>query len=141
MKKLILIFLLLLSQSYAQSELLLLMGDEVDIWTINITSSTNPTITMQGTGLIKIDWGDGTSIEQYTLAGADQNISHTYSGSASRVIKIYNKKRITKFSTGSNVSWSFDLSSLPSGMTYFYCLGNNTISDYTSGRTWANNME
>ena len=41
--------------------------------------------------------------------------------------------------TGSNTITG-NLSSLPSVMTYFACSGSNTINDYTSPRTWANNM-
>ena len=33
-----------------------------------------------------------------------------------------------------------NLSSLPANLTYFVCTGSNTIADYTAGRTWSNSI-
>jgi len=96
-------------------------------WSITLTSSANPTITMQGIGIITIDWGDSTT-SNHTLIGSDVAVSHTYTYNLVRNVIIYNATRITKFLTTSNCNWSFTMESLPRRLTYYYNYGSNTTS-------------
>ena len=76
---------------------------------------------------ISVDWGDGRA--RSTYSGIDQAYSKNYGSAGNRTVKIYLSQCLTKFTmttTGANIQ--FDLANLPSGLTYFYCDGSNTVS-------------
>lgn len=76
---------------------------------------------------ITVFWGDGTS-NTYT-GTTDQAYSKTYSGSGTYTIVIHNSRNMTKWTITSTSGVFFDLSAMAlTGLTYFYCSGNNTIT-------------
>ena len=94
---------------------------------------------------ISVDWGDGS---RSTYSGTDQVWSHDYGSAGNYVVRIFGSVALTKFKmdqSGANIS--FDIANLPSGLTYFSCWGNNTvtgdITNLPSGLTffscWGNN--
>ena len=115
--------------------------------------------TKEGTS-VTVDWGDGTS---NTYSGTDQASSKDYGSVGNRtVVFTSGSDKLTKFTMtriGANISFDLsqlprsltyfncvgsntitgNLSSLPVGLTYFSCSGSNTIGDY-SGKAWANNQ-
>lgn len=89
--------------------------------------------TITGTPVL-VDWGDGV----VTTASSGVSVSHTYGSTYTGNVTVQSAGDLTLWESSTG-KWSFDLSSLPAVMTYFYCTGANTISDYT-GKTWANNQ-
>ena len=90
---------------------------------------------------ITVDWGDGGASSNYN--GNDQSYSKDYGSAGNRTVTITASSEavMTKFTmvtTGAVVS--FALADLPSGLTYFYCTGSNTVSgslsDLPSGVTY-----
>jgi hypothetical protein len=101
------------------------MGKTASKFVLTITAATySGTLSTSGGG-VTIQWGDGTST---SYNGTDQAFSHSYSGSSTYTVTFVNSNRLTKLSTSGNFATSFSLSSLPAGMTYFYCSGSNSIS-------------
>jgi hypothetical protein len=87
--------------------------------TIVYTGTATGNIVMQGTGIINVNWGDGSN-NDYTLNGVDQNIAHTYSGAGTYNIKINRPKLITKWSMTSLAgTWRFSTASL-TNLTYLH---------------------
>ena len=76
---------------------------------------------------VTVDWGDGTS---NTYSGTDQAYSKDYGSFGNRtVVFTSGSDKLTKFTmTQSGANISFDLEKLPRSLTYFNCLGSNTIT-------------
>ncbi len=76
---------------------------------------------------VTVDWGDGTS---NTYSGTDQAYSKDYGSVGNRTVVFKGGSgTLTKFAmtqTGANIS--FDLVKLPRSLTYFSCLGSNTVT-------------
>ncbi len=99
------------------------------IWSMNINTSTaNPSMLLQGTDTLRIDWGDGSAQQVVALTSSDQTVTHSYSAAGNYTVKFDGANNLTKFSTNSNCNWSLDLSSIPSGLTQFVCTGSDTIT-------------
>ena len=88
---------------------------------------------------ITVHWGDGT-LNTYS-GTTDKAYSHDYGSVSTHRVTVINAGVMTKFTmetTDANIK--FDLSSLPSGLTYFLCDGSNTItgnlSSLPSGLTY-----
>ena len=104
MKK-ILLFLFITVSIFAQSSgskwiVLERRYDTSYHFSLNGSGSTG-NIVMQGTGTIKVYWGDST-FTTYTLTCSDQNISHTYSFTGNHNVTIDKPLLITKWSMASN---------------------------------------
>ncbi len=76
---------------------------------------------------VTVDWGDGTS---NTYSGTDQAYSKDYGSVGNRRVSFtsgsYNLTKFTMTQADANIS--FDLSSLPTGLTSFTCSGSNTVT-------------
>ncbi|MCZ2268411.1 MAG: hypothetical protein LC124_06110, partial [Ignavibacteriales bacterium] len=119
MKKLILILLLFVSANFAQTSTILLLFDDAGSMPITFTGTSTGNITLQGTGVIVVDWGDGSK-NSYTLTGSDQNISHNYGSAGTRNIKIDKPKLITKWrQSDATNTWAWDTKYLPN-LTYLH---------------------
>jgi hypothetical protein len=82
-------------------------------------------------GDITVHWGDGTS-DSYS--GDNQAWSKDYGSAGNRIVRIEQASNLTKFTmTEAGADISFDLVDLPSGLTYFYCAGYNTVSGSLAG--------
>ncbi|OIO19432.1 MAG: hypothetical protein AUJ54_06590 [Ignavibacteria bacterium CG1_02_37_35] len=123
-------------------------------------NAASVTISMKGTGLIRVLWGDGTYSDSL-LTSTAKNITHTYASSAARNIVIYNAAKITYWNCSDNAAYNFDWAqtnrmrltafycsgsntlsgtlSLPASMTTFVCYGSNTLSGYTT-QAFSNNI-
>ena len=101
------------------------------VFQFDLTSVSTFNFTLQTeSGLpVLVDWGDGNTTAY--AGAADQTATKTYAASGNYTVKVYAKDYsvLTKFSTRA-VGMSGALS-LPSGMTYFFCVGSNTLSGYT----------
>lgn len=117
--KTIILILISISLAFGQSsKKFFYFFDDDAVKSIVFTGTATGNIVMQGTGAIKVEWGDG-SVNNYTLTGSDQNISHTYS-SGTYNIKIWNSDRITKWHMNSNTgTWTISSKGLPN-LTYLY---------------------
>ena len=94
--------------------------------------------TLSGKSII-VDWGDGTR-EAYT-GTTGQAYSKDYGSAGNRTVQIFNAAVMTRFTmtqTGANIT--FNLRNLPTGLTYFDCIGSNTITgdiaDLKTGLTY-----
>ena len=109
--------------------------------TITMTSVKSGTCTMgiAGTGLITIDWGDGTGKETHLLSsfgGSFSNDKHWYEhyfGASERTITI-SGINITAFSSGGLTS--LDVSDCKT-LTYLGCSGSLTNLDFTKNTSLA----
>ena len=91
-------------------------------------NAASVTISMKGTGLIRVLWGDGTYSDSL-LTSTAKNITHTYASSAARNIVIYNAAKITYWSCSDNAAYNFDWAQTNRmRLTAFYCSGSNTLS-------------
>lgn len=127
MKKLILILLLFVSANFAQTSTILLLFDDAGSMPITFTGTSTGNITLQGTGVIVVDWGDGSK-NSYTLTGSDQNISHNYGSAGTRNIKIDKPKLITKWrQSDATNTWAWDTKYLPN-LTYLHLESCGLIS-------------
>jgi len=112
-------------------------------------NASSVTMSLKGTGLIRVVWGDG-SYSDSLLTSTAKSVSHTYSSSAARNVVIYNSAKITYFASTDGANYNFDWAqtnrmrltyfactgsntlsgtlTLPSSMTFFLCLGSNTLS-------------
>jgi len=92
---------------------------------INTQTIAGEFSTMDGK-TIEVDWGDGS---RSTYSGIDQAYSKDYGSAGNRTVTICRSGLLTKFTmmqAGANIT--FNLANLPAGLTYFYCLGSNTVS-------------
>jgi hypothetical protein len=127
MKRIIFLLLLITVSLNAQSNLLKFEESETQPFVMNVTTAS-VTISMKGTGLIRVVWGDN-SFTDYTLTSTAQNVAHTYSGSATYKIAIYNPQKVTYWSCSDNAGYAFNWSETRKmRMTSFYCYGSNTLS-------------
>jgi len=141
MKKILLLIILISSQMFGQWEgtkYESVFGNDNLPFVMNVTTAS-VTISMKGTGLIRVVWGDN-SFTDYTLTSTAQNVAHTYSGSATYKVKIYNPAKITYWSCSDNANYSFHLREFrKTGLTYIYIGGSSTISgsvsDFKTGLT------
>ena len=78
-----------------------------------------------GSGEMIIDWGDGTSLEQYTLSNS-RPYTHTYSIASSRIISIYGEN-ITYLDCSGNQLTNLDVSN-NTALTYLNCEDNQLIN-------------
>ena len=106
-------------------------------FSVNSTQTISGQFSTSPGETITVEWGDGGS-DDYT--GIDQNWSKDYGSAVNQTVTIHNASALTKFQMdegGADIS--FDLSDLPSGLTYFGCTGSNTVSgdiaDLPSGLT------
>jgi len=100
-------------------------GGKIFKWVHTITAATySGTLSTSG-GSVTVYWGDGTFT---TYSGTNQAFSHTYSGSSTYTITIAGANRLTEWNTSGDFATEFNLSSLPSVMTYFSCYGSNTVT-------------
>ena len=97
---------------------------------INTQTVSGNLSTAAGT-TVTIYWGDGTST---ALSGSSQAYSKTYTAAVYKSVVIKGPiGALTTFTMDNgSANISFNLSSLPSGLTYFYCGGNNTVSGSVS---------
>jgi len=76
---------------------------------------------------ISVDWGDGSA--RSTYSGTNQAWSHDYGSAGNYVVRIFGSVALTQFRMDrSGADISFDIANLPVGLTYFSCLGNNTVT-------------
>ena len=135
--------------------------------TTNQSSLVSLSIAIKGTAgkIINWQWGDGTStVTTLSGTGTTNTITKSYSSTGIYRItisgdigeitswifdnttwsvtldEIGKMKKLNAFSSSSASSISGNLSSLPSGLSTVVISGSNTVADYTSPRTWANNM-
>ena len=142
MKKILLLIILISSQMFGQWEgtkYESVFGNDNLPFVMNVTTAS-VTISMKGTGLIRVVWGDN-SFTDYTLTSTAQNVAHTYSGSATYKVKIYNPAKITYWSCSDNANYSFHLREFrKTGLTTISITGSNTISgsvsDFKTGLTY-----
>lgn len=130
--KTIILILISISLAFGQSsKKFFYFFDDDAVKSIVFTGTATGNIVMQGTGAIKVEWGDG-SVNNYTLTGSDQNISHTYS-SGTYNIKIWNSDRITKWHMNSNTgTWTISSKGLPN-LTYLYLRNLSGTQTINSG--------
>ena len=121
-------------------------GTGAGVSTLQLTTNTDTTISTDGAGIFYDD-AAGT-VNPQTSKAFTSGATRTFyfkltSGSAD--IRIANgQSYVTRFnewtsSTNAASIYQMNLSSLPSVMTSFFCTGSNTITDYTSPKTWATN--
>ena len=97
---------------------------EFDVNNTQVISGQFSTISGQE---ISVDWGDGSARDIYS--GTDQAWSHDYGSAVDATVRIFGSVVLTKFTmTESGADISFDVANLPSGLTYLYVTGYNTIS-------------
>ncbi len=105
----------------------LLFEQEQDPFVMTVTAAS-VTISMKGTGVIGVNWGDGKSTN-YTLTSTPQSVTHSYSGSALYKVIIYNPHQVTYWSSSDSANYSFNwVETKKLRLTYFVCLGTNGIS-------------
>ena len=68
----------------------------------------------------KVDWGDGNLQDISTSAETESLITPTY-------VKIYSRNGLSYLRSENN-DFSFNLSFIPSALSYFRCTGSNTVS-------------
>jgi len=91
-------------------------------------NASSVTMSLKGTGLIRVVWGDG-SYSDSLLTSTQKTVSHTYSSSAARNVVIYNSAKITSFTSTDNANYNFDwVQTNRMRLTYFVCSGSNTLS-------------
>jgi len=139
MKRIIFLLLLITVSLNAQSNLLKFEESETQPFVMNVTTAA-VTISMKGTGLIRVVWGDN-SFTDYTLTSTAQNVAHTYSGSATYKVLIYNPRNMTSWSCTDNANYNFNIKELrKTGLTYIHITGSNTITgnvaDFKTGLTY-----
>ena len=64
---------------------------ELSFMTMKTAKAGEVKFGMKGTGMMLIDWGDGTR-ENHSMSGKEKLYSHVYSGAANRTISIYGEK-------------------------------------------------
>jgi hypothetical protein len=120
------------------------------VMTINAASVT---MSFKGTGLIKVNWGDGL-YTVYDLKYVAQNVSHTYASSALRTVTIYNPSKITSWISTDAATYTFDWAQIAktnitfyqntsttcvhTGVLFFnpnmtYCFAGGTSNAFTAG--------
>ena len=87
---------------------------------VNVAAGTTVSIEVGGIGTI--EWGDGTSDSYSSQVTKTKVYTTGYKG----LIKFVGM--LTRFNSGSNVNWYFNIKDLPSVMTYFRCTGSNTVT-------------
>lgn len=96
-----------------------------------MTVAANPTISMKGSGIIAVAWGDTTDYDYYSLTSTAQNIAHNYkSPSTTHTVNIYYPSNITYWSCTDNANYTFNMSEaakMPS-LTTLRVNGTNTIT-------------
>ena len=97
---------------------------EFDVNNTQVISGQFSTISGQE---ISVDWGDGSARDTYS--GTDQAWSHDYGSAVNATVRIFGSVVLTKFKMdASGADISFDVANLPSGLTYMYVSGSNTVS-------------
>lgn len=134
MRKYIIILLLFVcSMSFGQMFSAQNAGSGFVITMTKTTSAENNTIsfTLNGTGTVNIDWGDGTN-ETYTLSSSPKE--HMYVLYSNITVKIYHNNNITTLGCFSNLLTSLDVSSCTS-LTTLSCFSNLLTSLDVSSNT------
>ena len=127
MKRILILLLLFCGVINAQSNIMKLINERRDPFRMTINAAST-TISMKGSGSIRVVWGDG-SYTDYTLTSTAQNVTHTYSVSALYKIAIYNPQKVTYWGSSDNAAYAFNWAETQKmRMTYFYCSGSNTLS-------------
>ena len=85
--------------------------------------------TKSSTDKVFVDWGDGSAQQEFA-GTSDQAYSKGYDSSGNRTVRIFGSDqtvltRWTMTTAGANVGGRLVI---PSGMTYFLCIGSNTFS-------------
>ncbi len=97
------------------------------------TTLANPFVVVQGVDTMYIDWGDGTSEQAVILSSRNRTIPHTYSLPGDYTVTIRDANNLTKFWAYGACSWSYNLSSVPSGLKYLAMTGpSNTVTGNVS---------
>jgi len=102
-------------------------------------SSTVIGFGLKGTGLCRVNWGDGTSTN-ITLNATEQKLVHNYATAAKRPVLIVGN--VTYFRNDVDASYGGALSANYGGridsltsLTFLYVAGNNTLSGSVAGLT------
>ena len=97
---------------------------EFDVNNTQIISGQFSTLSGQE---IVVDWGDGSA--QSVYIDTNRAWSHDYGSVGDRTVRIFGSVALIQFKMDrSGADISFDVANLPSGLTYFSCLGNNTVT-------------
>jgi hypothetical protein len=95
----------------------------VSEYAIASATSANITIGTSDSSDVLIDWGDG----DFSVAAHNVQATHNYDSAYTGTIKVFTTATITRWDS-SAAGWSFALSALKEGLTYFRCTADNSIT-------------